>query len=54
MATITPLYDFSIVPFSNSLKNLLHCLNKAEEHAKSKGEDVNEYKDLRLYEDMKT
>lgn len=49
----SPLYDYSIVPFTRSIKNLLHCMGKAETYAKEKGENVDDYLQLQLYSDMK-
>lgn len=48
-----PLYDFSVVPFTLTIKNLLDILGKAEEHAKEKGDNIEDYLDLQIHPDMK-
>lgn len=54
MATeAAPLYEYSIVPFVRSMKNLVHVMDKAEQHAKDKGENVEDYTKLKIYPDMK-
>lgn len=35
------------------MKNLLHCMDKAEAHAKEKGENIEDYIQLQIYPDMK-
>lgn len=47
------MYDYSIVPFIGSMKNLLHCMDKAEQYAKEKGENVEDYVNLQIHPDMK-
>lgn len=49
----SPMYDYSIVPFISGMKNLLHCMGKAEQYAKEKGENVEDYADLQIHPDMK-
>lgn len=48
-----PLYDFSVVPFTKSIKGLIAIFDKAEQYAESKGEDVNSYIQLQIHPDMK-
>lgn len=48
-----PLYEYSIVPFNRSMKNLLQIMTKAEKHAAEKGENVDDYLKLQIYSDMK-
>lgn len=48
-----PLYDYSVVPFLRTLKNLIHIFDKAEQHAKEKGENVDDYVKLQIISDMK-
>lgn len=47
------LYDSSIALFLRTTKNILHIMDRAEEHAKDKGENIEEYAKLQLYPDMK-
>jgi len=53
MASQTSMYDYSIVPFTRTMKNLLCCMDKAEQYAKEKGENVEDYVDLQIHPDMK-
>lgn len=48
-----PLYDYSIVPFIRTLKNLVYIFDKAEKHAEEKGENVEDYIKLQMISDMK-
>lgn len=48
-----PLYEYSIAIFLNTMKNLAYVLNKAEQHAKDNGEDVEKYTKLKIYPDMR-
>lgn len=48
-----PLYDFSIVPFTRSIKSLLAIFDKAEQYAKENGENVEDYINLQIHPDMK-
>lgn len=51
--TSAPLYDFSVVPFTRSIKSLLTIFDKAEQHAKEKGDNIDDYVELQIYPDMK-
>jgi len=41
-----------MVPFIRMMQNLRDIMGKAEEHAKEKQEDVENYAKLRIYHDM--
>jgi len=47
------MYAYSIIPFINGMKNTLHCMDKAEQYAKEKDEDVEDYLNLQIHPDMK-
>lgn len=49
----SPLYEYSMVPFIRSMKNLQACMAKAEDYAKEKGENVDDYVELQIHPDMK-
>lgn len=49
----SPMYAYAIIPFIRGMKNLLHCMSKAEEYAKEKGENVEDYMNLQIHPDMK-
>jgi len=49
----SPMYAYSIIPFINGMKNTLHCMDKAEQYAKEKDEDVEDYLNLQIHPDMK-
>lgn len=51
--TSAPLYDFSVVPFTRSIKNLLAILDKAEKHAREAGDNIEDYIQLQIHPDMK-
>lgn len=48
-----PLYDFSVVPFARSVRSLLAIFEKAEQYAKEKGDNIDDYIELQIHPDMK-
>lgn len=48
-----PLYDYSVVPFTRSIKNLVAIFDKAEQYAKENGDNVDDYIKLQIHPDMK-
>lgn len=50
----TALYDYSIPVFVHMLQNVLAFMTKAEEYAKEKGDNIDDYTELRIHPDMKT
>lgn len=53
MASSAPLYDYSVIPMLTITKNIISCMTKAEAFATEKGENVDDYLNLRIFEDMK-
>lgn len=48
-----PLYDYSVVPFTRTIKNLVAIFDKAEQYAKENGDNVDDYIKLQIHPDMK-